>query len=125
MNAIRSSIPVVAALFATALGAQSPLVVDPAGHYTVWNPAAAVPQTFFDMEVHTPLTLRKIDMPFMSPIGTVGTLELYKTGGSFVGKETTPAAWTLMATGRVVVSGPASGVGGTTVSVCVSFNGGG
>ena len=114
----------VALLLAASLDAQHFLDVDPTGLYTAWSPSVPpAPQTFFDLTVLTPITLTGIDMPLLSPVGTVGTLELYTHADTFVGNETTSDNWTLVSSSQVIVTRPYDRIGGGNTHACLSLSG--
>lgn len=105
------------------LGAQSPLVVAPAGAaFFDWPVPPASAQTFFDLTVHTAVTLRSLATPLVAAVGQPGTLELWLTNPGIlthVGNETNPANWHRAATGSVVGNGTAGSIAQLTCTACL------
>lgn len=110
-----------AALLATAVGAQSPLAVTPAGGALfIWPVPSPSHQTFFDLTVHTTITLRALAAPLVSPAGQRGTMELWLTNPgitSYTGNETNAGRWHRAASGIVVANGT---TGSTAQLMCLS-----
>ncbi len=105
-----------AVLLALTVGAQSPLVVAPPGAALFsWPVPATSHQTFFDLTVHTTITLQALAAPLVSPAGQQGTMELWLTNQgttTYVGNETNAARWHRAASGLVHATG--------TTSLCLS-----
>lgn len=115
----RSAIAV--SLLTLAASAQSPLVVAPAGGALfTWTVPATNPQTFFDLTVHTTITVQGLASPIVSPAGQQGTIELWMTNAgiaTYVGNETNAASWHRAAAGSVVANGT---TGSTAQLTCFS-----
>lgn len=107
-----------ASTLAASLAAQSPLSLP----FNSNNGLSATTGVgiFFDLNVTdaSGITITGLDVNSSTAVGTVGTVEVYTTPTTYVGVETTPAAWTLADSG-----GCASG--GTNVPSPVCLAGGG
>ncbi len=91
----------LAAVLATAVLAQSPLSTPYAGSYSL-----GAGMTFYvDVVLATALTFQQVDVNSNSTVGTVGSLEVRWTPGSYVGNAANAAAWTLGGTGPATAAG--------------------
>ncbi|MGK0303183.1 MAG: hypothetical protein ACI89X_004071 [Planctomycetota bacterium] len=90
---------IAAASLAVSMSAQSiTLAVDPAGvGLTYTNPGA----NFFDIDVTNPagITLQALTVALNSPAGTTGTLEVWMTSTTHIGKEQAQNNWTKISEG--------------------------
>ncbi len=100
---MQSLLPLAAGLLAVATSAQSPLMMP----FNPENGLGTGSQIFFDLNVLDPngVTITALDVATGSAVGTLGTVEVWTTPGTFVGNEQSPLVWTLAATGPVEARG--------------------
>lgn len=95
---------VLAVVLTTAAAAPAQtLVVDPMGTALTYTSPGA---NFFDLDVLNPagVTLQELTVRLMSPVGTIGQLDVWITPSSHVGFERNQVAWTQLASGSVTAS---------------------
>jgi len=109
---------ILAAALATSVGAQTQaLLVDPGGPtLTYTNPGA----NFFDLQVTNPngITLESLGLQLNSPVGTVGTIEVWSVPSTHIGQETSQANWVQRSSGFIT-----GGTFGITCQAAVTPNG--
>jgi hypothetical protein len=89
-------------LTAATVSAQSPLTTTFANN----NGGAAGGAVYFDLTGVAPVQILDIDLHFGSAAGTAGSIDVYEiVGGTYVGNEQNPAAWTLAASAPVTAGG--------------------
>ncbi len=100
---MRLLLPLAAALSAAVLSAQSPLSLP----FNSNNGLGVNSGVFFDLTVVDPngIHITGIDVNSSSTAGVIGSIEVYTTPTTYVGVQTTPAAWTLGASGGVISAG--------------------
>lgn len=115
--------------FTALLGAQSPLDVFPTGAGTFgWNTPPAIHTNLFDLTVASTVTLQAIATPLLSPLGTVGTLEVWLTNPgttTYVGNQANQGLWSLAATGSITGLGTVGTPVSLTATSCQSIGGAG
>jgi len=110
--------------------AQSPLnffPVAPVAYYG-WNTPPPISTTLLNINVLQQITLQAIQTPVYSPLGQVGTLEIWLTNPgitTYVGSETIAANWSLAASGPIIGLGTTGSVASLTATSCQSIGGGG
>lgn len=101
---MRSLLPVVVFFWVAPMPAQSPLSLP----FTANNGLSAGACVFFDLNVTEPngITIHTLDVNTgASAVGTLGTVEFYRTPTTYVGSEQVAANWTLAASGPVMAMG--------------------
>ena len=118
------------AFVCAAVVAQSPLVCNPLAPvaYYGWNTPPAVHTTMKNLTVTSQVTLQAIATPLLSPVGQVGTLEVWLTNTgitTYVGNETIAANWTMVASGQIIGKGTTGSLISLEATSCQSIGGGG
>jgi hypothetical protein len=100
---MRLLLTIATALVAVTASAQSPLSLP----FNSNNGLSAPAGVFFDLNVVSPtgITITSLDVNSNSTVGLVGSVEVYTTPTTYVGVQTTPAAWTLAASGGGLSAG--------------------
>jgi hypothetical protein len=113
---MRLLLTIATALLAVTASAQSPLSLPFNSNSTSTAPAGV----YFNLTVVEPtgITITALDVNTNTTVGTIGSVEVYTTPTTYVGVQTTPAAWTLAASGAAMSAGL-----NLPTSVCLS-NGG-
>ena len=110
--------------------AQSPLNVFPATpvNYYGWNTPPPISTTLLNINVLQQITLQAIQTPVQSPVGQVGSLQIWLTNPgitTYVGSEANPANWSLAASGPIIGLGTTGTLAQVTATSCQSISGGG
>ncbi|MBM3960331.1 MAG: hypothetical protein FJ306_00270 [Planctomycetes bacterium] len=128
---MKSSLPFASALaLGAALAAQSPLdvfPVAPLGYYG-WNTPPPITSIMFDLNVTQPVTLQAVSTLLSTPVGVVGSLEIWLTNPgitTYVGNEQTQANWSLAASGRIVGNGTTGTLAALSPTSCQQTPAGG
>lgn len=96
--------------------------------YWGWTAPSPDHQTFFDLTVNSIVTLQAIRTPLLTPVGQIGTLEVWMTNPgitTYVGNMQTPANWSKVAEGQIIGNGTAGTLASLTVISCQEANGAG
>jgi hypothetical protein len=100
---IRSTLLLAAFGLVASLSAQSPLSLP----YTSNNGLGVNSGIFFDLNVTDPngITITSLDVNSSSTVGTVGSIEVYRTPTTYVGSQQVAANWTLVGSGGCISAG--------------------